>query len=94
MKDKEKNLLDKIRHNHWLMMLICCALPLILLIILVYIFGLNNKYLFWFVLLLCPITHYFMMKDMHGKHGDKNREGSEERNESENKEEGENKKCH
>ncbi len=63
---KEK--IQKIRHNHGLMMIICCALPLILLIGAVYVFGLSNRYLFWFILLLCPLMHYFMMKDMHKKH--------------------------
>jgi len=77
-----KNIFKKIKQNHWLMMIICCGVPLIILIVAVYIFGLSNKYLFWFILLLCPILHYFMMKDTHGKHDDKNKEGSE------------NKKCH
>ena len=62
------NLLNKISKNNWLMMIICCAIPLILLAISVYVFGLDNKYIFWFILLLCPILHYFMMKDMHKKH--------------------------
>src|SRR3989344_3766912 len=57
---KLKNLWNKIRHNHWLMMIICCAIPLILLALAIYIFGLDNKYIFWFILLLCPILHYFM----------------------------------
>ena len=57
----------KLKHNHW-MMIICCTIPLILLAIAVYIFGLDNKYIFWFILLLCPVLHYFMMEDMHKKH--------------------------
>lgn len=79
-KMRRKNLLDRIRHNHWLMMIICCGIPLILLIILIYVFDLSNKYLFWFVLLLCPIMHYFMMKDMH-----KNKEDSENKMKDKNK---------
>ncbi len=66
---KEK--IRKIRHNHGLMMVICCGAPLILLGIAIYFFGLSKSYLFWFILLLCPIMHYFMMKDMHKKHPDK-----------------------
>ena len=65
------NIFKKIKENHWLMMLICCAVPLIILVVAVYIFGLSNKYLFWFILLLCPILHYFMMKDMYKKHSTK-----------------------
>ncbi len=84
-----KNLFEKIRQNHWLMMVICCGTPLILLVVAVYFFGLDNKYLFWFILLLCPILHYFMMKDMHKGHSDeksvKDKEGSKEE---------EYKKCH
>ncbi len=72
-----KRVFRKIKQNHWLMMIICCGVPLILLIIAIYFFGLDNKYLFWGILLLCPILHYFMMKDMHKKHGDeKEMEGS------------------
>ena len=63
-----KNIFKKIKQNHWLMMVICCLVPLITLIAVVYIFGLDNKYLFWFILLLCPILHYFMMRNMHKKH--------------------------
>ncbi len=63
---KEK--IEKIRHNHTLMMVVCCGIPLLLLIGAVYFFGLSRSYLFWFILLLCPLLHYFMMKDMHKKH--------------------------
>ena len=65
-----KNIFKKIRQKHWLMMIVCCAIPLILLIIAIYFFGLDNKYLFWGILLLCPTLHYFMMKDMHKKDGE------------------------
>ena len=63
--------IKKIRHNHGLMMLICCGIPLILLVIAVYFFGLSNSYLYFGILLLCPILHYFMMKDMFKKHSNK-----------------------
>lgn len=66
-----KGELDKLRQNHALMMVICCSLPLILLVAAVYFFGLGESYLFWAILLLCPIMHYFMMKDMHKKTSDK-----------------------
>lgn len=67
---KEK--IKKLKHNHALMMLVCCGVPLLLLLGAVYFFGLSRSYLFWFVLLLCPLMHYFMMKDMRG---DKKDEG-------------------
>jgi len=55
----------KLKHNHKLMLLICCGVPFAVLLMGVYFFGLNKSYLFWFALLLCPLLHYFMMKDAH-----------------------------
>ncbi len=59
------------KHNHNIMMLICCVVPLVLLIIAINFFGLSKSYLYWFIILLCPIMHIFMMKDMHKKGKDK-----------------------
>lgn len=66
-----KNTLEKIRHNHWLMMILCCLIPLIISGILFY-FGFR-KYAILAVMLLCPVLHYFLMKDMH-KNKDLNKE--------------------
>lgn len=63
-----KIMLAKLRRNHLFMMVLCCGIPLVLLLLAVYFFGLSKSYLFWFILLLCPLTHYFMMKDMHKDH--------------------------
>ena len=63
-----KKLIQKIKNNHLLVMLICCAIPIILLIVLISFFKIDNKYLVWSLILLCPIIHYFMMKDMHKNH--------------------------
>jgi len=74
MKQSSKDIKEKtkeIKHNHGLMMLICCIVPLILLIIAINFFGLSRSYLTWFILLLCPIMHFFMMRDMHKKGKDK-----------------------
>ena len=69
--------LNKLKHNHSLMMVICCGVPLIILMIAVNYFSLNNKYLTWSIILLCPAMHFFMMKDMHKKHSDaRNKEES------------------
>ena len=67
MKEKinMKNLFNKIKHNHGLMMIICCATPLVILILAIYFLGVSNKYIFWLVILLCPLMHFFMMKYMH-----------------------------
>ena len=64
---KLKNLYEKIKHNHSLMMLLCCVIPLVLLYGGVYFFGLSNSYLYWSILLLCPVMHFWMMKNMHKK---------------------------
>ena len=60
-----KTYIKKIKENHWLMMLLCCGIPFILLLVAVNIFGLSNRYLYWFIILLCPVMHFWMMKDMH-----------------------------
>lgn len=71
-----KSWIEKIKHHHALLMILCCAVPLIILLIAVYGFGLNNKYLFWAMLLLCPLMHFFMMKNMHkGKADNKQNKG-------------------
>ena len=69
MEQSNKNVKEKTKerkHNHGLMMMVCCVAPLVLLIMAVYFFGLSKSYLTWFILLLCPIMHFFMMKNMHG----------------------------
>ncbi len=64
---KLKDFYEKIKHNHGLMMLLCCGIPLLLLYGAVYFFGLSKSYLFWFIILLCPLMHFWMMRDMHKK---------------------------
>ena len=72
-------MLNKIKQNHWLMMFICCLIPIIIAGILFY-FGFKT-YAILAVMFLCPILHYLTMKDMHKKHN-----GQEDKKE--------NKKCH
>jgi len=55
----------KLKENHLLIMILCCVLPIAILLGLVYFLGLSRNYLYWGVLLICPATHYFMMKEMH-----------------------------
>ncbi len=68
-----ESIIGKIKNNHFLMMIVCCGMPLLLLLAGVYFFGLSKAYLFWFMILLCPLMHYFMMKDMHKDKGGKNK---------------------
>jgi len=66
---KEKNASNHSSHQmtgkHMLLMVLCCAIPLIGLAALG-IFGVSNSYLLYGMILLCPLLHYFMMRDMHG----------------------------
>jgi len=70
-----KKLFDKIKKNHWLMMALCCIVPLIIAGVLYYF---NFKtYALLAIMLLCPIMHYFMMRDMHKNHQNKNLKNKE-----------------
>ncbi len=71
---KKENIFSKIWNNHLLMMVLCCAIPIIIFIIAVYVYGVSKTYLYWLILLLCPLSHYFMMKGMHNK---KNKKGGD-----------------
>lgn len=67
--------IEKVRHNHSLIMAICCVGPILIMLGAVYFFGLSKSYLFWTVALVCPISHLFMMKSMHGEEGKKEKGG-------------------
>ena len=73
---------QKLKQHHGLMMILCCAVPLIVLFTAVYAFGVSRSYLYWTVLLLCPLMHFFMMRDMHGgKESAGSREGGKPKKE-------------
>ncbi|MBI5065161.1 DUF2933 domain-containing protein [Candidatus Woesearchaeota archaeon] len=57
--------------NHGLMMILCCGLPLLLVVILITTVGITNKYVYWSVLLLCPLMHIIMMALHSDKGADK-----------------------
>ncbi len=77
-KKSSKTIIEKIKSNHFLIMAICCGVPLILLLAATYFFGLNKAYLVWFMVLLCPLMHYFMMRDMHKDTKDKGKKEKRE----------------
>ena len=66
---------EKLKHNHMLLMALACIVPMVILFLAIQYLGLSRSYLYWFLLLLCPLMHLFMMKDMHkghqGKEGEK-----------------------
>ncbi|PWB51222.1 MAG: hypothetical protein C3F06_10400 [Candidatus Methanoperedenaceae archaeon] len=56
------------KHRHTLMMMLGCMIPLVLIGIL-WIAGVSQNILSFGILLLCPIMHLLMMKNMkHGNH--------------------------
>ncbi|MCZ7385744.1 MAG: DUF2933 domain-containing protein [Candidatus Methanoperedens sp.] len=59
------------RHRHTLMMALCCLIPLVLLGIL-WIAGVSQNILSFGIILLCPVMHLLMMKNM--KHSTQNPE--------------------
>ncbi|MEM3030858.1 MAG: hypothetical protein QXH27_03940 [Candidatus Micrarchaeia archaeon] len=53
-------LLERIRSNHALLMVICCSVPLVLLAGF-YALGLqNNPLLYWLAVLSCPVSHLLL----------------------------------
>lgn len=58
---------QKIKNNHLLLMVLCCAIPIILIIGFTLLFKRSSNYLIWLIILLCPLMHFFMMKGH--KHG-------------------------
>ncbi len=67
--NKNKGIFSK--HKHALMMALCCLIPLVLLGIL-WIAGVSQNILSFGIILLCPVMHLLMMKNM--KHGTQNPE--------------------
>ncbi|MDO8516524.1 MAG: hypothetical protein Q7S33_00205 [Nanoarchaeota archaeon] len=50
-----------------MVMIVCCLVPIIIAGALYY-FGFKT-YALLAIMLLCPILHYLMMRDMHKNHG-------------------------
>ena len=71
MVGNKTNLWEKIKENHAAMMFICCGIPLAGIITARYVFKYDSSYLFWIALAVCIGSHFFMMKNMHGAHTDK-----------------------
>ena len=63
--EKEQN--QKHGPSHMLIMLICCLVPILLILALVK-FGISSRTLFLLLILLCPLGHFFMMRGGHKGH--------------------------
>ena len=57
-----KNIWQKIKQNHLLLMAVCCLVPVILVIGFLSLSKGNSNYGTWLIILLCPLLHILMMK--------------------------------
>lgn len=62
-----KSLLDKIKKNHLLAMVLCCAIPLVAILVLSSL-GVLGSWRYYALLLLCPLGHILMMRGTHSNH--------------------------
>ena len=61
------SLIKKFKENHFLAMIICCAVPLVAILALSYL-GLLGSWGYYALILLCPLMHIVMMRGMHKSH--------------------------
>ena len=59
-------LFDKIRNNHMLMMILCCAIPIAAVLSLSYLDVLRS-WGYYALFLLCPLAHILMFRKSHTK---------------------------
>lgn len=57
-----KEIWQKIKRNHWLLMALCCLAPILIVFIVLPLFRGNNGSWIWLIILLCPLSHIFMMR--------------------------------
>ena len=61
-------LFDKIKNNHSLMMILCCALPIAAVLSLSYL-GILGSWGYYALFLLCPLSHILMFRKGHSEQG-------------------------
>ncbi len=54
-------------HNHGVLMVICCSVPLVLIVVLSFL-GILGAWGYYGLILLCPVIHFFVMRKMGAKH--------------------------
>lgn len=59
-----KWLFTKIKQNHFLAMVLCCAIPIVGILALSAA-GVLGSWAYFLMILLCPLGHIFMMRGMH-----------------------------
>lgn len=57
-----KNIWQKIRQNHLLLMAVCCLAPVILIIGFISLYKDSSNYWILLIILLCPFLHILMMR--------------------------------
>lgn len=70
-----KEIWQKIKQNHMLMMMICCLIPIVLFVGFFSLFK-DSNYWIWLVILFCPLMHFFMI-GKHNTHNSKIKEKTE-----------------
>jgi len=65
-----KLLIEKIKKNHALAMILCCGIPIVGIMALSF-FGILGSWGYYALILICPIGHLLMMRGMHSNSGDK-----------------------
>lgn len=66
-----KWMMTKIKQNHFLAMVLCCAIPIVGILALS-AFGVLGSWAYLLMILLCPLGHIFMMRGMHSTHAEQN----------------------
>jgi len=64
-----KSIFTKIKQNHFLAMMLCCAIPVIGILALSSL-GVLGSWGYYVLILLCPIGHIFLMRGMHATHAE------------------------
>ena len=64
-----KSIFLKIKQNHALAMILCCAIPIVGILTLSSL-GILGSWGYFALILLCPLGHIFMMRGMHSHSND------------------------
>ena len=65
-----KLLIEKIKNNHALAMILCCGIPIVGILSLSAL-GILGSWGYYALILICPLGHLWMMRGMHSNSGDK-----------------------
>jgi len=66
-----KTIWRNIKNNHFFIMIICCAVPLVIISLLAFT-GILGSWGYYTLFLLCPLLHVFMMRVHSSSHANDN----------------------